>query len=87
MPTFTIHTINNTYATELEMSDQPHAEAAHAAGIRGALMIARDEVHAGKTAVAVEVIVEDHDARPVRRSVVSVSIAPLMLEETGRSQE
>jgi hypothetical protein len=87
MPLFTIHTINNSYSTELEMPDQPHAEAAHAAGIRGALMIARDEVHAGRTAIAVEVIVKDHDARQVQRSVVSVSIAPLMLEKKVEAEE
>jgi len=77
MPNFTVRTINSTYSAQLELPNEPDADAAHTAGVRGALMIARDEVHAGRTAVAVELIVEDQGGRPVRRSVVSVSVAPL----------
>jgi len=77
MPNFTVRTINSTYSAQLELPNEPDADAAHTAGVRGALMIARDEVHAGATAVAVELIVEDQGGRPVRRSVVSVSVAPL----------
>jgi hypothetical protein len=80
MPSFTIHTVNSTYSTELTLPDEPNFDTAHAAGIRGALMIARDEVHAGSAAAAVEVIVEDHEGHQVRRSVVSVSVAPLVTE-------
>lgn len=77
MPSFTIRTRNSSYCTESVLPDLPDAEAAHAAAVRGALMIARDEVHAGRTAVAVEVIVEDDTGQPTRRSVVSISVAPL----------
>jgi len=80
MPSFTIRTINSTYSAELELPDEPDAGAAHTTGIRGALMIARDEVHAGAAAVAVELIVEDQGGRVVRRSVVSVAVAPLLTE-------
>ena len=77
MATFTVRTINSTFSTEVEVTDQSRADDALAFGVRGALMIAADEIHGGTAASIVDVTVLDESGTLVRRSAVSVSVAPL----------
>lgn len=83
MPQFTIRTTNSSLYTEGE-TEQPDAEAALAMGVRGAVMIAADEVFGGTKAVVVELQVEDADGAVVLRSAVSMSVAPLATGEQIR---
>lgn len=76
MTSFTIRTINSSYFTETQV-DEPQAEDALATGVRGALMIAADEIYGGTAASVVEVAVDDAGGRLVSRSAVMVSVAPL----------
>lgn len=54
-------------------------------GLRGAVMIAADELQAGTPVSAVEVIVKDETGKQMLRSVLSLSVAPLALSDGEKS--
>ena len=80
MAKFTIRTINSSFKAVTDIENTPDANAAHDEAVRGAIMIAADEIYGSVYAAAVEVIVEDHAGQRVRRSVVSISVGSLALD-------
>lgn len=84
MPDFTIRTINSLIATQASLTNLPDAADALEEAVQGALMIAGEEVRAGKAAVAVEAVVENLLGEQLLRSVVSISVAPLAVGHTTR---
>ena len=77
MPRFTVVTIDSLFSTETRTADLADADAALALGVRGAIMIAADEINGGFASATVEVVVEDEIRRQIRRSTVSISTASL----------
>ena len=75
MPTFRITVINAEFCAS-EDRDLPSLEAARKQGIKAALAMGADEVHAGKPFFGAEVCVEA-DGETVSRSVVSIGASLL----------
>jgi len=77
MATFNIRMINSTFFTDVTVHNQPDADAALADAVRGALLIAADDVAGGAPAASVEIIVKDVAGQTLRRPAVSASAAAL----------
>ncbi|WP_129586415.1 hypothetical protein [Sphingomonas montana] len=77
MPTFTVRTINHVFSAEAKFENQPTADDALPLGVHGAVLIAADELVKEEAVAAVEITVEDENCLMLRRSAVSVSVAPL----------
>lgn len=82
MPTLFIHAVNAAFQSRDDGADYDHPENALEIGIRAAVTMASDEVLAGERSAAVEVRVEREDGTPVLRSVVAVSVSPLLSSVT-----
>jgi len=76
MPTFTNRTVDSVYNAEASVSNMSKDDAL-SAGVRGAIMIAADEIRDGKASSVVEVILEDERGKRALRSTVMVSVASL----------
>lgn len=79
MPTFTISVIDETFASSND-HEGPSVDMASAHAIEAALQIGAAEVIGGKSFFAAEVKVETAN-ETVRRFVVSVGAAPLVIAE------
>ena len=80
MPLLFIHATNAEFDARDEGSEYDNPEAALEAGVRGALALATDEIVCGARNVAVEISVEQEDGTSMLRSVVTVTVSPLMAE-------
>ena len=78
MPTLFIHAVNSELQSRDEGAHYDGPESALEVGIRAAITMVGDEVLAGKRSSAVEVRIEHEDGTPVLRSVVAVSVSPLL---------
>lgn len=79
MANFFVLTDNASFQTKTEVTDLVDtAESALAIGVRGALTIAGDDVANGERSSAVIVSVQDGVGAELLRSVVTVSVAPLI---------
>ena len=78
MPLLFIKTLNSTFQSRDDGIDYDRPEDALAAGVNGALEIARDELQGGRQSAAVDVCIEQEDGKVVLHSVVAISISPLL---------
>lgn len=78
MPDFTVRTVNSIFVSDAEVAQFATAEDALAWGVRGAVMIAADDIENGAKLAAIEVIVRDGGGVDVLRSAVSLAVAPLL---------
>ena len=81
-----IQTTNSSFISSDGGSDYADLEQAKTAAVEGSLRIASDEIHAGKTACSVEVILRDLDGRQHHRMAIAVSVAPLFIEEDSKAE-
>ena len=86
MPLLFIHAMNAEFDARDEGTDYDRPEAALECAVRGALALATDEIVRGERSVAVEVSIEREDGTSVLRSVVNVSVSPLMSSEQAAAQ-
>lgn len=78
MPKFYIHAINSVFRSRDEGSEYDKPEDALTMAIQSATAIAADEINSGKPSTAIEVRIEEADGTPLLRSVISLSVAPLL---------
>ena len=86
MPLFFIHARNSEFCARDDGVDHDTAEAALAAGVQSAIVMAGDEIGRGHRSAAVEVNVEREDGTRLLSSVVAVSVSPLMVSEQGADE-
>ena len=82
MPLLFIHARNSTLQFRDEGVHYDGPEAALASGVRSAVAIAAEEIAGGQRSAAVEVVIERADGAQVLRSVVAISVSPLITAET-----
>ncbi len=79
MPQFFIQATNSEFRSRDEGAEYDHPGVAMASGIRGALALIADEINQGERSAAVEISIEGADGAQVLRSIVAVSISPMIL--------
>jgi hypothetical protein len=80
-----IHAINAEYQSCDAGAEYGRPEDALAAGVRSAAILVADEIGKGLAAASVEVRVEQADGTPMLRSVVSLSVTPLLPSLSARA--
>lgn len=83
MPLLFIHATNAEFDSRDDGVDYETPEQALAAGVQSAIGMVAEEVRTGGTSAAIEVCIEQEDGTPVRRSVVTLCVAPLFTEKTA----
>ncbi len=78
MQTLFIHARNSTFLSRDEGAEYDRPEAALRMGIQGAVAMIADEIDRGERSAAVEISVEQADGTQLLRSVVAVSVSPLL---------
>ena len=78
MPLLFIHAVNAEYQSRDNGSEYAQPEDALAIGVRSAAILVADEVGKGMPSAAVEVRIEQEDGTIRLRSVVSLSVAPVL---------
>lgn len=78
-----IHARNAEICARDEGAEYDHSERALALAVQSAIGIAVDEIGRGERNAAVEVSVEREDGTVVHRSVVAISVSPLMAAEAS----
>ena len=78
MPLFFIHARNSEFCARDDGVDHDTAEAALAAGVQSAIVMAGDEIGRGFRSAAIEVNVEGENGTHLLTSVVAISVSPLM---------
>ncbi len=78
MPNLFIHVVNSEYASRDDGDDYTRPEDALAVGIRSATALVLDEINKGSANAAVEVRIEREDGFPLLRSLVSLSVTPVL---------
>lgn len=81
MPLLFIRATNSEFHSRDDGAEYDRPETALALGVQSAVAIAADEIDKGHCSAAIEVVVERDNGSPVLRSVVSISVAPLMTSE------
>ena len=79
MPQFFIQATNSKFRSRDEGAEYDHPDAAMALGIRSAIALIADEVNRGERSAAVEISIEGVNGIQVLRSVVAVSVSPMIL--------
>ena len=80
MPFLFIRTCNSDFGGIDDGAEYMSNEAALAAGVRGGVGIVVDEIQRGKQTAAVDVCIEDQSGETVMRTVVAISVSPLMVK-------
>lgn len=80
MPLFYVRTCNSDLETIDDGNSYVDAKDALAAGIDAAMNVAADEIRQGQPNSAVDVRVEDAGGKEQLRSVVALSVSPLLVE-------
>ena len=78
MPQLFIHATNGQFRSCDEGAEYDRPEAALALGVQGAIAIIADEVKGGERSAAVEISIEGEDGTQLLRSVVAISVSPLV---------
>ncbi len=78
MPFLFVCARNTTVLSRDEGADYDRPEAALEVGIQGAVAMVADEIHRGLRSAAVEISIEQPDGTQVLRSVVAISVSPLL---------
>ena len=87
MPFLFIRTCNSDFSTIDEGAEYGSNEDALAMGVQSAVAIATDEIHRGEKTAAVDVCIEDQSGKAVLRTVIAISVSPLMIAAAShRSQ-
>ncbi|WP_375391583.1 hypothetical protein [uncultured Sphingomonas sp.] len=81
MPRYSIRTTNSVFEGNDDDAVFDRPEDALTSGIQGAIQISAEEIASGKLCAAVDVCVDDEDGTPLLRSVVSLSVAPLLTDK------
>lgn len=81
MSRFIIHVTNSEFTGQDSDLDYDRAEDALAAGVRSGVAIVTDEIIAGKASAAAEICIEAENGSFILRSVVTLSVAPLLIEK------
>lgn len=79
MPNLYIRVVNCDFESRDDGARYDSVDTAMTAGVQAALRIAADEMVAGKANVAVEIRVEGEEGTAVSRSVVALSVSPLLV--------
>ena len=83
MPFLFIHAINSDFHSRDEGAEYRQVQDALATGLQGAAALAADDLTKGKTSTSIEVRVEQADGTTLLRSVLSLSVAPLLVGSSG----
>ena len=78
MPQYFIRALNSHFSSRDGGSDYDQPSTALTSGVGAAVAIAADEIQKGQSNAAVEVTIETLEGTPVLRSVVTLTISPLM---------
>ncbi len=81
MPLLFIHATNSEFHSRDEGAEYDHPEAALASGVCSAIALIADEVGRGQRSAAIEISIERADRTQVLRSIVAVSVSPMILAE------
>ena len=73
-----IHARNSQFHSCDEGAEYERPEVALAMAVQSAVALIADEVTRGERSAAVEISIEDEDGTQLLRSVVAVSVSPLM---------
>lgn len=73
-----IHATNSEFHSRDEGAEYDRVEAALALGVQGAVALVADGINHGERSAAVEVSIEGEDGTQLLRSVVAISVSPLM---------
>lgn len=82
MPRFFIRALNAEFSSRDAGSDYDEPRQALDRGVEAAIAITADEILKGHSNASVEVTVELADGAPVLRSVVTLSVSPLIATRT-----
>ena len=85
MPLFFIHARNSEFNSRDDGAEYDHPEVALSAGIQIAVTLASEEIAGGKHNTAVEIVIERHDGIQVLRSVVTITVSPLVTIDGHRT--
>ena len=77
---------NGSFKSSDRGSDYANLEQAKAAAVGSSLMIAGDEILAGKTVCSIDVILKDLDGRQHHRMAIAVSVASLFIPENTKAE-
>ena len=78
MPLLFIRATNSEFQSTDDGAEYERPEEAMASGVRGAVAILAAEIDRGERSAAVEVSVRHEDGTPILRSIVAVSVSPLL---------
>lgn len=78
-----IHATNTEFRSCDEGAEYEKPADALAVGIRGAVAMLAGELEQGRRSAAIEISVERADGTPMLRSVVSLSVSPLLAVRAG----
>ena len=78
MPLLFIHATNADFRSRDDGTEYDGPEAALAIGVQSAVLMAADEIAQGRPSSAIEVSIEREDGSSILRSVVSISVSPLL---------
>ncbi len=83
MPNYSIRTTNSVFVADDDdaIFDRPHD--ALASGVHSAIQLTGDAIAAGKRCSAVEVCVCGEDGATLLRSVVALSVSPLLIDKSS----
>lgn len=85
MAFYTIETVDGQFAAASSLVQEPSADAALALGLHAAMDMVTEDICGGSIFAAIEVIIKDASGKRVRRSAVSVAVAPLALAPAWQS--
>lgn len=79
MPYLFTRTLDGVFDSRDDGADYDSSNQALSAGVRSAIRIAADEIGDGRMATAVEISIEREDGGAVCRSVLALSVSPLLV--------
>lgn len=87
MPFLFIRTCNSDFGGIDDGAEYGSPEDALAMGVRSAVGLAADEINAGERTAAVDVCIEDRSGQTVLRTVVAISVSPLIADPASAGSE
>lgn len=78
MPLLFIHARDATFQACDEGAEYEQPQDALAIGVQGAMALLADEINQGQQNAAVEISVQEADGTQILRSVVAISVSPLL---------
>lgn len=78
MPRYSIHTTNSVFESNDDHAIFDGPAEALASAVQGAIRITADEIASGNHCASIDICVDDEHGMPLLRSVVALSVAPLL---------